>query len=196
MSAMRTGVLFCLLCVGLTVSATPAENHALWRLVGVTVHLTNGSVLRGYVRYWHDYPEPTAADSLPATLLRWNNTALKLDTALIAVRYPDTLTIVTTAREVVIPGDSLASVSLAPGLLDGRQGDITPMVSYYQAGLLQTKPHAMCWGTTDSGAPAAWLSYDSLVGTEELTMLCRPPLIGYVAPEPGSNLIRLIFYYD
>ena len=70
------------------------------------------------------------------------------------------------------------------------------MVSYYQAGLLQTKPYATCRGTLDYGAPVEWLSYDSLVGIDELKMLCRPPLIDYVAPEPGSNLIRLIYYYD
>jgi len=177
------------------VSAASAED-ALWRLVGVAVHLTNSRTQSGYVRYWHGYPEPAAVESLPAAILRWNNIVLKLDTALVAVRYPDTLTIVTTTEEVVIPRDSVASIALAPGPLDGRKGNVTPMVSDYQAGLLQTKPYAMCWGTMESGAPAAWLSYDSLVGIEELRTLSRPPLTGYLVPQPGSNLMRLVFYFD
>lgn len=185
-----------MLCVGLPVSVASAEDDALWRLVGVAVHLTNGSTQRGYVQYSREYPEPAAAESMPAAILRWTNIVLTLDTALVAVRYPDTLTIVTTAEEVAIPRDSVASIALAPGPLDGRKGYEIPPVTKYQADLLQTKPCAMCWGTMDSGQPAAWLSYDSLVGIEVLRMLCRPPLIDYVAPEPGSNLIRLIFYFD
>jgi len=195
MSAMRSGVRRCLLLAGLLVSFASADDIGYWRLGGIVVNLANGVVLPDYFR-WHDYHRPAVPESLLSMLRRTHANGLKLDTALFAVRYPDTSVIVTTAQPVQIPLDGVGSITAAAGPLDGRGSYNTPPVTRHQADLLQTKPYAMLWGTLESGASVSWLSYDTLVGLDELRTLDRLSLAGYLEVVPGTNLIRLTFYHD
>lgn len=187
---MRTSVLVCL-WAGLLAFAS-AEDIGYWRLGGVVVSLTNGTAMRGYFR-WHVYHEPAVAESLPAVLRRQRRTSLELDTALVGVRYPDSMTVVTRAVPVIIPLESVASVAAVPGPLDGRQGHNTPLVSTYQAGLLQTKPFAVCSGVREDYTAVFWLSYSSQVGLADLKPLCSFPLIEFIHATSGSDLIQLEF---
>jgi len=176
------------------VSAASASDLGYWKLSGVVVNLKNGVVLHGHFR-WLEYHEPRIAESLPATLRRLHRITMELDTALVGVRYPDTLTVVATAAPISIWLDSIASVAAAPGPLDGREGYNTPPVTAYQAELLQTKPYAMYSGATVSDSKVCWLSYYSWIGLADLKPLCSEPLLGVVRPA-APELIRLVFYGD
>ena len=189
------GIAVSVLLIGLAVTGATSDDLAYWRLCGIAVQRTNGDTLRGYFR-WHVFHEPYKAESLLATLRRIRQDPLELDTALVAVRYPDTTVTVATAEPVAVHLDSVSSIRAAPGPMDGRTGYNTPLVTRHQAELLQTKPNAMCSGMTEGNTEVWWLSYYPWIGIEELKPLCRDAVIGHLRSDSGSNLIRLEFYGD
>jgi hypothetical protein len=178
---------------------------ACWSLRGVSIELSNGTRVQGYVA-WNDGWVDQIGDSLvpfPESLLRfrWNTQHILLYTELERVKYPAEGLVVATAVPLHLVPDSLRSVVLSPDALDGYAGAGTvPLVTKETAKLLTTTaPIAACHGESPTSSDIYWLSYNSRFDEERLMLLCKEPwisLIEWSQTLEVNRVIRLEYSWD